>query len=118
MISYIKTKNGHNEGDNVFVFEYSVGNDNVKYKFDVDLHNYGSEIVGIKAKDDEELYTTDRSDVIEEQLDFVIESTSLESIIKLIHSDNGIPSDEDINTTKKLINEFCTKWDLIHETIA
>ena len=56
MISYIKTKNGHSESDNIFIFEYSLGNDNVEYKFDVDIHNYGHEIIGIKAKSDKEIY--------------------------------------------------------------
>ena len=118
MISYIKTKNGHSESDNIFIFEYSLGNDNVEYRFDVDLHNYGNEIVAIKATkddDDDELYTTDRLDVIEEQLDFVVESTRLEHMLKLIYLDNK-PSNKDIDISKELISEFCTKWDLIHET--
>ena len=79
MISYIKTKNGHSESDNIFIFEYSLGNDNVEYKFDVDIHNYGYEIIGIKAKSDEEIYESDRLDVIEEQSNFVTESSRLES---------------------------------------
>ena len=95
-----------------------MGNDNVEYRFDVDLHNYGNEIVAIKATkdgDDDELYTTDRLDVIEEQLDFVVESTRLEHMLKLIYLDNK-PSNKDIDISKELISEFCTKWDLIHET--
>ena len=117
MISYIKTKNKISKSDNIFIFEYSLGNDNVEYRFDVDLHNYGNEIVAIKAKDgdDDELYTTDRLDVIEEQLDFVVESTRLEHMLKLIYLDNK-PSNKDIDISKELISEFCTKWDLIHET--
>lgn len=116
MISYIKTKNGHSESDNIFIFEYSLGNDNVEYKFDVDIHNYGYEIIGIKAKSDEEIYESDRLDVIEEQSNFVTESSRLESLIELLHSDNKMPTDEEIDTTKKCIDEFCTKWNLIHET--
>ena len=116
MISYIKTKNGHSESDNIFIFEYSLGNDNVEYKFDVDIHNYGYEIIGIKAKSDEEIYESDRLDVIEEQSNFVTESSRLESLIELLHSDNKMPTDEEIDTTKKFIDEFCTKWNLIHET--
>ena len=116
MISYIKTKNGHSESDNIFIFEYSLGNDNVEYKFDIDIHNYGYEIIGIKAKSDEEIYESDRLDVIEEQSNFVTESSRLESLIELLHSDNKMPTDEEIDTTKKFIDEFCTKWNLIHET--
>lgn len=116
MISYIKTKNGHSEGDNVFVFEYSLGNDNVKYKFDVDINNYGNEIIGIKAKNDKEINTTDRLDVIEEQSDFITESSRLQFLMKLLHSNNEILSNEEIKTRKHLIDDFCNKWDLIHET--
>jgi uncharacterized protein YutD len=116
MISYIKTKNENFASDNIFIFEYSLGNDNVEYRFDINIHNYGYEIIGIKNKSDEEIYESDRLDVIEEQSDFVTESTSLQSLIKLIHLDNQMFTDEKINTTKKYIDEFCTKWDLIHET--
>ena len=116
MISYIKTKNGHRESDNIFIFEYSLGNDNVEYKFDVDIHNYGYEIIGIKAKSDKEIYESDRLDVIEEESDFVTESSRLESLIELLHSDNKMPTDEEIDTTKRYIHEFCTRWNLIHET--
>lgn len=92
--------------DNIFIFEYSLGNDNVEYRFDVDLHNYGNEIVAIKAKDgDDELYTTDRLDVIEEQLDFVVESTRLEHMLKLIYLDNK-PSNKDIDISKNLLVNF------------
>ncbi len=112
MISYIKTKNKISESDNIFVFEYSLGNDNVEYKFDVDVHNYGYEIIGIKAKSDEEIYENDRLDVMEEQSDFVTESSRLKSLIELLHSDNKMPTDEKIDTTKKYIDEFCTKWNL------
>lgn len=114
MISYIKTKNKISESDNIFVFEYSLGNDNVEYRFDVNVHNYGHEIIGIKAKSDEEIYENNRLDVMEEQSDFVTESSRLESIIELLHSDNKMPTDEEIDTTKKYIDEFCTKWNLIH----
>ena len=116
MISYIKTKNKISKSDNIFVFEYSLGNDNVEYRFDVNVHNYGNEIIGIKAKSDEEIYENDRLDVMEEQSDFVTESSRLESLIELLHSDNKMPTDEEIDTTKKFIDEFCTKWNLIHET--
>lgn len=116
MISYIKTKNKISESDNIFVFEYSLGNDKVEYKFDVDVHNYGYEIIGIKAKSDEEIYENDRLDVMEEQSDFVTESSRLKSLIELLHSDNKMPTDEKIDTTKKYIDEFCTKWNLTHAT--
>lgn len=97
-------------------FEYSLGNDNVKYKFDVDINNYGNEIIGIKAKNDEEINTTDRLDVIEEQSDFITESSRLQFLMKLLHSNNEILSTEEINTRKQLISEYCSKWDLIHKT--
>ena len=116
MISYIKTKNKISESDNIFVFEYSLGNDNVEYRFDVNVHNYGYEIIGIKAKSHKEIYESDRLDVMEEQSDFVTESSRLESLIELLHSDNKMPTDEEIDTTKKCIDEFCAKWNLIHET--
>lgn len=116
MISYIKTKNKISKNDNIFVFEYSLGNDNVEYRFDVNVHNYGYEIIGIKAKSDEEIYENDRLDVMEEQSDFVTESSRLKSLIELLHSDNKMPTDEKIDTTKKYIDEFCTKWNLIHAT--
>ena len=68
------------------------------------------------AKSDEEIYENDRLDVMEEQSDFVTESSRLKSLIELLHSDNKMPTDEKIDTTKKYIDEFCTKWNLTHAT--
>lgn len=113
MISYIKTKNKISESDNIFIFEYSLGNDNVKYRFDIDIHNYGYEIIGIKAKNDKEIYESDRLDVIEEQSDFVTESSRLRFIIESLHGSN---EKENMEFIKNYIVEFCGKWDLIHET--
>jgi uncharacterized protein YutD len=53
---------------------------------------------------------------MEEQSDFVTESSRLKSLIELLHSDNKMPTDEKIDTTKKYIDEFCTKWNLTHAT--
>lgn len=106
MISYIKTKNKISESDNIFVFEYSLGNDNVEYKFDVDVHNYGYEIIGIKAKSDEEIYENDRLDVMEEQSDFVTESSRLKSLIELLHSDNKMPTDKKLILQKNILMNF------------
>lgn len=118
MISYIKTNNGHRESDNVFVFEYSIVNGNIQSKFDVDVHNYGSEVVGIKGKSDEEICMTDRDDVIEEQLDFVTGSSILSDLGNMVKSDDEMSAEEKIDFITKYIDEFCSKWELIHQIDA
>ena len=44
-------------------------------------------LLELKQKSDEEIYENDRLDVMEEQSDFVTESSRLKSLIELLHSD-------------------------------
>lgn len=115
MISYIKTSNGHRESDNIFVLEYSIVNSNFQLRFDIDVSNYGNEIIGIKAKSDEDILLTDRAAAIDSQLEFVANSSFLSELGEILQFDNNKSSKEKIDYTTNYIDKFCAKWNLIHE---
>lgn len=114
MISCIKTDRGHSEGNNIFVIEYSIAGNNIEYKFDVDVSNYGNEIAGIKAKSDEEVHCTERIDVIDEQLGFVADSSLLSDLGKLLNADSSLDAEKKIQYLQNKIDEFCNQWGVTH----
>ncbi len=114
MISYIKTDRGHSEGNNIFVIEYSIAGNNIEYKFDVDVSNYGHEIIAIKAKSDEEIYSTDRMDVLDEQAGLVVDSSFLSDLGKFLNADTSLDAEKKIQYLQNKVDEFCNKWGVTH----